>query len=45
MVAKNEFKSCGTHYLNQRPGSKNPRNPVNPDSNLGYRIKSDYPKD
>jgi hypothetical protein len=26
------------------PVVKNPRNPVNPDSNPGYRIKSDYPK-
>jgi hypothetical protein len=32
MVAKNEFKSCGTHHPNQRPKLKNPRNPVNPDS-------------
>jgi hypothetical protein len=40
-LIKNEFKSCGTHHLNQRLTLKNPRNPENPDSKPSYRKKSD----
>jgi hypothetical protein len=40
MVDKNEFKSCSAHHLNQRPGGKNPRNPVNPDSKLRLQDKT-----
>jgi hypothetical protein len=31
--------------LTNAPVVKNPRNPVNPDSNPGYRIRPGYPKD